>query len=103
MGHFTFIRKNPGAFDRSLMNQLARRFSLLLGFLLIPFFLLWQADSSETSREQAAWPARDWLRESPGKAGMDEKILADFADDMGNGKYGLIDSFESELKKHLKE
>jgi hypothetical protein len=76
------------------MKYSVRRFFSVLGFLLIPVLLLWQVVSSQTPSEQIIWPAKDWSKESPAKAGMDEKILADFADDLGKGKYDLVDSLD---------
>jgi len=76
------------------MSRRVRRFAFLIGVLPIPVLLLWQAASSQTPREQLAWPSKDWTQESPAKSGMDEKILTDFAADLGTGKYGLIDSFD---------
>src|SRR3974390_127817 len=75
------------------MNRCARRFLRLAGVGLIPL-LLWQRVSSETWSEQVAWPAKDWAKETPARAGMDEKILTDFATDLDSGKYGLNDSFD---------
>jgi len=75
------------------MNRRARLVLLLAGVGLIPLLLL-PMFSFETIPEQAAWPAKNWLNETPTQVGMDEKILTDFAADLGSGKYGLIDSFD---------
>jgi len=40
------------------------------------------------------WPAKDWPKDAPAKVRLDENILAAFADDLGSGKYSLIDSFD---------
>jgi len=76
------------------MEHRVRRFALLALFLLVPVLLLLQVALSQTANEQVPWPAKDWPRESPAKFGMDEKILSDFADAIGQGKYDLIDSFD---------
>lgn len=76
------------------MNRRDRRLTFLTGFLLLPVMYLWPEASPETGREQIYWPDKNWAKETPAKTGMDEKILTDFADDIGQGKYDLIDSFD---------
>ena len=65
-----------------------------LASLLVLSLSLFSRGSSQTPREQTPWPTKNWPSEAPAKVGLDGKILADFADDLGSGKYGLIDSFD---------
>ena len=76
------------------MKYRLRRFSRLLGPLLAAALLLWQGGLSQTPRELVPWPASDWAQETAAKTGVDQNILADFANDIGKGKYDLIDSFD---------
>ncbi len=44
--------------------------------------------------QQTPWPGKDWPKTEPASVGLDAKALAAFADDLGSGKYKLIDSFD---------
>jgi len=76
------------------MKYRLRRFSQFLGPLLAAALLPWLGGSSQTPRELVPWPASDWAQETAAKTGVDQNILADFANDIGKGKYDLIDSFD---------
>jgi len=41
---------------------------------------------------QTEWPTRGWTMTTPPEVGLDAKVLADFDADIGDGKYGYIDS-----------
>jgi CubicO group peptidase (beta-lactamase class C family) len=77
---------------RSFMKS--RVFNFIFGWLLVPLWILWPAAWPQVARESSTWPAKDWSQGSIAKAGLDQKILADFAEDLGSGKYGLIDSLD---------
>jgi CubicO group peptidase (beta-lactamase class C family) len=76
------------------MENLSRISLSIPSLLLVPLLLLTTMAFSEKPGEQTAWPGKDWSRDTPARVGLDEKIFTDFADDLGNGKYGLIDSFD---------
>jgi CubicO group peptidase (beta-lactamase class C family) len=74
------------------MKNRVRNF--IFSALLVPMVLLGPVAGSQVASESSTWPAKDWSQGSIAKAGLDEKILGDFAEDLGSGKYGLIDSWD---------
>jgi CubicO group peptidase (beta-lactamase class C family) len=58
--------------------------------ILIPACLLLAA----ALPQETTWPGENWPKTDPAKVGLDAKKLAAFADDLGSGKYKLIDSFD---------
>ena len=76
------------------MNRISLLLFSLLALLLVPGSFLWIAAVSDAAPQHALWPAKDWFKDEPARVKLDEKILSTFADDLGSGKYSLIDSFD---------
>jgi len=76
------------------MTKISRALGFTIGLLLLSTCLLLAGALRSAIPEQVPWPAKDWPRDAPAKVRLDENILSAFADDLGSGKYSLIDSFD---------
>jgi len=76
------------------MNKPTRSLFFATVFLMTAGGLVRSASTSQSAREPVDWPAKDWPIASPASAGLDEKILLEFANDLESGKYDLVDSFD---------
>jgi CubicO group peptidase (beta-lactamase class C family) len=76
------------------MPKASRTLLLAVSCLLIPASFICAVAWPQASRDRTTRPARDWPKDTPANVGLDERILADFAEDLGSGKYDLIDSFD---------
>jgi CubicO group peptidase (beta-lactamase class C family) len=75
------------------MNKTSHAHVFTIALLLVSLSILPVAPSF-AQPEQLTWPAKDWPKDTPASVKLDEKILSEFADDLGSGKYALIDSFD---------
>jgi hypothetical protein len=66
----------------------------LVILLLVSICLLLAAAVPLAAQEKTIWPGKDWQTDDPSKVNLDGKTLSAFADDLGSGKYALIDSFD---------
>ena len=67
---------------------------LVFGFLvLLPMGVLVAGRPSTKTGPNMVWPTKGWPKGTPASVGLDEKVLANLASDLGRGKYMLVDSF----------
>jgi CubicO group peptidase (beta-lactamase class C family) len=75
------------------MNRTFQALVFAISLVFVPLLALLAA-APFVQPEQVTWPGKDWPKDTPASVHLDEKILSQFADDLGSGKYNLIDSFD---------
>ena len=75
------------------MEKTAERVVLAGSVVFFLTTVLLAAGQSASPGPTVTWPTGGWPKGTPASLGLDEKILTDFAADIGSGKYGLTDSF----------
>jgi CubicO group peptidase (beta-lactamase class C family) len=73
-----------------MMTKAIRVVCSIGSVILVPVWLL----LASALPQQTTWPGKDWPKEDPAKVGLNAETLSAFADDLGSGKYKLIDSFD---------
>lgn len=72
--------KRTVAFQEPMMNRYLT--SSILSLILVTSPVVAQSE----------WPTRGWVSTTPPEVGLDAKVLAAFDADIGEGKYGYVDS-----------
>jgi hypothetical protein len=71
------------------MNDRAQRFLLIAVLAVAPV-----AFGAGDAGGNTSWPTHGWQRKTPASVGLDEAVLAALDNDLANGKYSLVDSFQ---------
>ena len=74
------------------MSVTARMMVLAMAF--VPMAGWEKAAAQSTGTAATPWPTSGWMKDTPGRVGIDEKVLAAFDVDLKTGKYELVDSFD---------